>query len=40
MGFDTPAGTRGGRQPRAGLILRLVRRRVTMAAPLTTLAST
>jgi deazaflavin-dependent oxidoreductase (nitroreductase family) len=24
MSFDTPAGTRGGRQPRAGLILRLV----------------
>src|SRR5262252_3518515 len=24
MGFDTPAGTRGGRQPRAGLILRLI----------------
>jgi deazaflavin-dependent oxidoreductase (nitroreductase family) len=24
MGFDTPAGTRGGRQPRAGLMLRLV----------------
>jgi deazaflavin-dependent oxidoreductase (nitroreductase family) len=24
MGFDTLAGTRGGRQPRAGLILRLV----------------
>ena len=24
MGFDTRAGTRGGRQPRAGLILRLV----------------
>jgi deazaflavin-dependent oxidoreductase (nitroreductase family) len=23
MSFDTPAGTRGGRQPRAGLILRL-----------------
>ena len=24
MSFDTPAGTRGGRQPRAGLILRLI----------------
>ncbi|HEX5292847.1 MAG TPA: nitroreductase/quinone reductase family protein [Streptosporangiaceae bacterium] len=24
MGFDTPAGTRGGRQPRAGLIVRLI----------------
>jgi deazaflavin-dependent oxidoreductase (nitroreductase family) len=24
MGFDTPDGTRGGRQPRTGLILRLV----------------
>ena len=24
MSFDTPAGTRGGRQPRAGLMLRLV----------------
>ena len=24
MSFDTPAGTRGGRQPRAGLLLRLV----------------
>ena len=24
MGFDTPAGTRGGRQPRTGLILRLI----------------
>ena len=24
MSFDTPAGTRGGRQPHAGLILRLV----------------
>jgi deazaflavin-dependent oxidoreductase (nitroreductase family) len=24
MSFDTPAGTRGGRQPRTGLILRLV----------------
>ena len=24
MGFDTPAGTRGGRQPRAGLMLRLI----------------
>jgi deazaflavin-dependent oxidoreductase (nitroreductase family) len=24
MGFDTPAGTRGGRQPRAGLLLGLV----------------
>ena len=24
LSFDTPAGTRGGRQPRAGLILRLV----------------
>ena len=24
MGFDTPAGTRGGRQPRTGLLLRLV----------------
>jgi deazaflavin-dependent oxidoreductase (nitroreductase family) len=26
MSFDTPAGTRGGRQPRAGLILRLINR--------------
>ena len=24
MSFDTPAGTRGGRQPRAGLVLRLI----------------
>lgn len=24
MGFDTPAGTRGGLQPRAGLLMRLV----------------
>jgi deazaflavin-dependent oxidoreductase (nitroreductase family) len=24
MGFDTPIGTRGARQPRAGLILRLI----------------
>jgi len=24
MGFDTPAGTRGGHQPRTGLIMRLV----------------
>ena len=24
MSFDTPAGTRGGRQPRAGLLLRLI----------------
>jgi len=24
MGFDTPAGTRGGRQPRTGLVMRLV----------------
>jgi len=24
MSFDTPAGTRGGRQPRAGLMLRLI----------------
>jgi len=24
MGFDTPTGTRGGRQPRAGLMLRLI----------------
>ena len=24
MSFDTPAGTRGGRQPRTGLILRLI----------------
>jgi deazaflavin-dependent oxidoreductase (nitroreductase family) len=24
MGFDTPTGTRGARQPRAGLILRLI----------------
>src|SRR5215467_2843413 len=24
MGFDPPAGTRGGRQPRAGLMLRLI----------------
>jgi deazaflavin-dependent oxidoreductase (nitroreductase family) len=24
MSFDTPAGTRGGRQPRAGLLLRVV----------------
>ena len=24
MGFDTPAGTRGGRQPGAGLIVRLI----------------
>ena len=24
ISFDTPAGTRGGRQPRAGLILRLI----------------
>jgi deazaflavin-dependent oxidoreductase (nitroreductase family) len=24
MGFDTPDGTRGGRQPRAGLMLRLI----------------
>jgi deazaflavin-dependent oxidoreductase (nitroreductase family) len=24
MSFDTPAGTRGGRQPRTGLLLRLV----------------
>lgn len=26
MTFDTPAGTRGGRQPRAGLMIRLVNR--------------
>ena len=24
MSFDTPAGTHGGRQPRAGLLLRLI----------------
>jgi hypothetical protein len=29
MSFDTPIGTRGGRQPRVGLIPRLVNRNAT-----------
>ena len=29
MAFDTPAGTHGGRQPRAGLLLRLVNKNAT-----------
>jgi deazaflavin-dependent oxidoreductase (nitroreductase family) len=29
MSFDTPAGTRGGRQPRAGLMLRLINNNAT-----------